>query len=90
VSPVHERTFEEICAASGLATPFAAGVIQRALHRGGLSRASVTPENLATALESIAAALSVFLPQDVAAERLAEITAIATPGRRASAGRGAP
>lgn len=68
---------DQVIAATGLSSVFAASVIDRACKRVSVDAGSLDPRGLAAALESIEAALKLYLEANELPARMAALRALA-------------
>lgn len=68
---------ERVIASTGLSTFFAASVVDRACKRASVDPASLDARGLASALESLEAALKLYLPAGELPARMAALRALA-------------
>lgn len=67
----------QVLAATGLSSVFASSVLDRACKRASVDAAALTPSGLSSALESLEAALRLYLPPDELPARMAELRSLA-------------
>lgn len=79
----HTQLFEQVMAASGLASVIARGAIRRACHRAGVDPATLDPAALQRVLPSIEGVLLTFLDPSEVRPRIRAIAAVARLSARA-------